>query len=136
MRVFLDTNILVSGFVAHGACAQLVEECLDSHRVVLSEQVLREFSSVLLNKFRSPAEKVNAAIQLLCAACEIMNDPSESPSVCRDAADNAILAAAKATRVDCLITGDADLLVLHPHEGMPILNPAGFWRFVLTQAPG
>jgi hypothetical protein len=30
------------------------------------------------------------------------------------------------TLADAIITGDEDLLVLHPFRGIPILNPAGF----------
>jgi len=31
--------------------------------------------------------------------------------------------------VDCLISGDEDLLVLKNFQGLPIIRPGDFWRF-------
>ena len=52
--------------------------------------------------------------------------PLESVDVCRDASDNAILECALAGRVDAIITGDKDLLVLDPFHGIPIVSPKAF----------
>jgi predicted nucleic acid-binding protein len=46
--------------------------------------------------------------------------------VCRDPKDDKFLEAALTSQADCLVTGDADLLVLDPFEGIPILRPAEF----------
>jgi predicted nucleic acid-binding protein len=45
---------------------------------------------------------------------------------CRDPNDNMFLALARAVEADALISGDEDLLVLHPWNGIPILTPAEF----------
>ncbi|EQD56971.1 PilT protein domain protein, partial [mine drainage metagenome] len=45
---------------------------------------------------------------------------------CRDAQDTKFLALALASQAVALITSDADLLVLHPWQGVPILTPAAF----------
>jgi uncharacterized protein len=47
-------------------------------------------------------------------------------TVCRDPDDNKLLEIAVVGRADCLVTGDEDLLVLDPFQGIPILTPAGF----------
>ena len=36
------------------------------------------------------------------------------------------LAAAVAAKADIIVSGDEDLLVLHPFEGIPIVGPADF----------
>ena len=54
--------------------------------------------------------------------------PLPSP-VCRDPDDDHILASAVSGKVDCLLTGDEDLLVLKNFQGIPILKPSDFWRF-------
>ena len=45
---------------------------------------------------------------------------------CRDKKDNKFLELAVTPGADCIITGDKDLLVLHPFHNIPILNAADF----------
>jgi putative PIN family toxin of toxin-antitoxin system len=45
---------------------------------------------------------------------------------CRDPRDDKFLEVAVHGRADILVTGDADLLALHPFQGVAILSPAGF----------
>ena len=50
-----------------------------------------------------------------------------SITACRDAKDNKFLEAAASANATYLISGDEDLLVLHPYEGIQILSPADFY---------
>jgi uncharacterized protein len=45
---------------------------------------------------------------------------------CCDPKDDQFLELAKSADADCIITKDNDLLVLHPFEGIPILNGSHF----------
>ena len=45
---------------------------------------------------------------------------------CRDAKDAKFLALALGCQAAKLVSSDADLLVLHPWRGVPILTPAAF----------
>lgn len=45
---------------------------------------------------------------------------------CRDPKDNKFLEVAVNAEANYLISGDDDLLVLHPYEGVQILAPADF----------
>lgn len=45
---------------------------------------------------------------------------------CRNPTDDKILETALADGADCLVTGDADLIELHPFRGLPIVNPHQF----------
>ncbi|WP_374759495.1 putative toxin-antitoxin system toxin component, PIN family [Dyadobacter fanqingshengii] len=47
-------------------------------------------------------------------------------SDCRDPKDNMFLELAVASKASCIISGDPDLLVLHPFRGIPIINAASF----------
>jgi predicted nucleic acid-binding protein len=47
-------------------------------------------------------------------------------TACRDSNDDKFLALALAIKANCIVTGDQDLLVLHPFQGIPILTPADF----------
>ncbi len=45
---------------------------------------------------------------------------------CRDPKDNQFLALAFDAEADCIVSGDKDLLVLHPWRGIAIITPADF----------
>jgi len=48
--------------------------------------------------------------------------------VCRDPRDDKFLALAVCGRSEVLISGDKDLLVLHPFQDISILSPADFMQ--------
>ncbi len=52
--------------------------------------------------------------------------PDISITDCRDPKDNKFLELAISADASCIITGDNDLLVLHPFRGIPILNAINF----------
>jgi putative PIN family toxin of toxin-antitoxin system len=45
---------------------------------------------------------------------------------CRDPKDNKYLELALEVHAECILSGDNDLLVLHPHLGIKILTPRQF----------
>ena len=47
MRVFIDTNVLVSALAARGLCADLYERLLTEHEVVICEPVIAEVLDIL-----------------------------------------------------------------------------------------
>ena len=47
MRVYLDTNVLVSAFAARGLCADLLEVVLLEHEFTLGRNVLSELGKAL-----------------------------------------------------------------------------------------
>jgi len=51
------------------------------------------------------------------------------PMGCRDPEDDKFLETAVNGNADCLITGDKDLLIMHPFQGIPVLLPAQGLRF-------
>lgn len=51
---------------------------------------------------------------------------SETITDCRDPKDNKFLELAVSSNASCIITGDKDLLILHPFRGIPILNAVDF----------
>jgi uncharacterized protein len=51
---------------------------------------------------------------------------TERIAVCRDPTDDKFLELAVNGHADVLVTGDLDLLVLHPFRGIPVIAPAAF----------
>jgi putative PIN family toxin of toxin-antitoxin system len=129
MRVVLDTNVLIAAFISHGFCSELLEYCGQQHRVVVSDFILAEFAERLVGKFKYSDQEAAAAADLITSVAETVIPASLGESVCRDPDDDAILATAVAGHVACIVTGDADLLVLREFRGIAILRPAEFAEF-------
>lgn len=55
---------------------------------------------------------------------------------CRDPQDDKFLETATNGAADGIVSGDADLLVLHPFAGVPILTPHDFLAAVRSAARG
>ena len=134
MRLVLDTNVLIAGFISHGVCSELLEHCVLCHKVVLSEFILDELTEKSTDKFRFTAREADAVLQLVKSRSELVS-PSPLPStICRDTDDDEVIAAAMAGRCASIITGDKDLLDLETVNNIRILQPSAFWEFEQTQA--
>ena len=131
MRVFLDTNVLVSAFATRGLCAELYERLLTEHDVVIGEPVVAEVLDIMQRKFRAGKEllaKVEAELQML----EIVPAQAVAPKLAiKDREDPWIIACALAGNVDCFVTGDAELLGLGKVKNMPMLSPRACWESLL-----
>lgn len=126
MRVVLDTNVLIAAFVARGRCAELVEHCAEAHDLVTSEELLAEYRGKLIKKFRVREEQAAERVALLRTIMHIVTPVPLSSPASRDPDDDVVLATALAGRCQCIVTGDKDLLVLHPFSGIDIIQPGQF----------
>jgi uncharacterized protein len=50
-------------------------------------------------------------------------------TVSRDKDDDNVLAAALFVRVDCIVTGDKDLLTIEKYKKVKIISPRDFWSY-------
>lgn len=57
---------------------------------------------------------------------DLVQDTGAVVGVCRDPADDMVLAAAREGRAEVIVTGDADLLTLAEYEGIAIVKPRAF----------
>ncbi len=56
--------------------------------------------------------------------------PEKRITTCRDPKDDKFLEVAVAGKADVIVSGDGDLLTMHPFVGIPILPPAAFLRML------
>ena len=77
-----------------------------------------------LDKYISLKEKLLALKEFKELA--IFSEISEAITECRDPKDDKFLELAVSVNASCIITGDKDLLVLHPFRNIPILNAVDF----------
>jgi putative PIN family toxin of toxin-antitoxin system len=129
VRIVLETNVLIAAFIARGVCHQLLEHCISHHDLVISEFILDELREKLIVKFKYTAEVTDETMNLLRSQMEVVSPSPLDKSVCRDADDDNILAAAVAGKCECIITGDKDLLVLNQFQGIDILSPSDFQEY-------
>jgi uncharacterized protein len=127
----IDTNVLVSGVVFKSRKPiDAIKHCLLIGRAFLSSDVIEEYRRILLaDKFDNfvTRESREAALSLLMNACELLT-PLEKIEICRDTDDNKLLELAIAANAVCIITGDKDLLALHPFRSVAILTPSDFLK--------
>lgn len=131
MRVFLDTNVLVSGFATRGLSADLVRLLLAEHELLTGEVVLEETRRVLTEKFGVPGDTADQ-IESLLRRRHVEPVPDSKPPVeVRDPDDEIVLASAIAAEAEILITGDKDLLdVAGRVDALRIMTPRTFWEEV------
>ena len=130
MRVFLDTNVLVSAFATRGVCADVLRVVLAEHTLVTGEVVLRELGRVLTKRLRLPAGTVDQIDEFL-REHEVAPKPAMPAAIPkRDTDDQWLLASAIESRVDVLVTGGRDLLDIAAGAPIKIVDPRGFWDLV------
>ncbi|MDZ7756453.1 putative toxin-antitoxin system toxin component, PIN family [Rhodohalobacter sp.] len=131
MKIFTDTNVLVSAFTARGLCADLLEVILADHQLMTGEFVLQELERVLITKLKVPQNKVSRT--LLFLRKHHIEPIPEKPSKIkvRDEDDRWVLESALSAKADILVTGDKDLLVLSKKiTRIKIISPRGFWEIL------
>ena len=128
MRVAIDSNVLVAAFATHGLCHSLLEICLSNHQIIVSEDVLEEVSVALQQKIKLPPSVVKDVIAYLRKQSKLESPVPVPPDACRDPRDLKVLGLAVASKADCIVSGDKDLLVLKNFQGIDILSPRDFWQ--------
>jgi putative PIN family toxin of toxin-antitoxin system len=130
VRVFLDTNVLVSAFATRGLCADLLREILARHQLLVGEVVLAELERALTRKLEVPAPIVQEILASL-REHEVVPRPHTSGDYGLEDPDDAwIVASAESGKADLLVTGDNDLLAAGDRVDLPIRAPRAFWNLL------
>jgi putative PIN family toxin of toxin-antitoxin system len=132
MRAVVDTGILVSALILpRGTIGNVLRALRDEQFVTIySTPMMVELIDVLGRpkiqaKYHVQPNDIVELINLVRLRGELVI-PKRAIEVCRDPKDNKFLEAALAGEADAIVTGDDDLLVLHPFDGIDILRPSEF----------
>ena len=139
MKVFLDTNVLVSATATRGLCADVFREVLTSHQLVISALLLTELERVLREKFGVPDDVITELIKVLQQDAHVSTPISLPDIKILDKNDVLILSSAVNGKADLFVTGDKELLELGTVQNLEIVSPRMFWERVKAQysyAPG
>lgn len=130
IRVLADANVLISAALARDPRAPSVlvlEAALDGRvGLVSSPGLLGEVASVLarprLRRYLSLEEARRFVADLAALTTVTADAPAPHPAVCRDAADDYLVALARMSGVDAIVSGDLDLLSIENLDP-PVLTP-------------
>jgi uncharacterized protein len=128
-RFVVDTNVIVSALMFPKSIPRQAFDRAKSQGILLtSAAIILELNEVLSRKrferYFSTEERVQFLSKFLADA-EIV-EITETIQFCRDRKDDKFLELAVNGRADCIITGDQDLLVLHPFRNVNIISPNEF----------
>ena len=128
-RVVLDTNTLVSGvLLSDSVPGQAVRKAVTEDLMLMSEDSLYELADVLSRKKFDrylSVEDREEFIRLVLRVAEMV-PIVRVVHACRDEADNRILEVAVNGDAELIVSGDSDLLRLHPFRGIPVLKPGEY----------
>lgn len=127
MKVFLDTNVLVSAFTARGLCADLFRAVVAKHELLTGEVNLVELRRVLTDRFHASTQQLNVVESQIKNHTIVPRPTVPSTLAIRDPDDAWVLASALIGGAQLLVTGDQDLLAVASQAAIPILTPRAAW---------
>jgi putative PIN family toxin of toxin-antitoxin system len=134
MRLFLDTNVLVSAILSPvSISAKILNWGEDNGVILYSTATLTEILSVLgRSKFskyidHDDIDGLSIRIKTVWLFVEILNQVQ----LCRDPKDDKFIDLALNGEASHLITGDSDLLVLNPIQNNSVIKPRTFWDEII-----
>jgi uncharacterized protein len=131
MRAVIDTNVLISAVIfPNSVPRQAVRKALHHGILLFSDSTLNELRTVLL---RSKIDRYVTREERAVFLAQLESVAEIVPTVqivreCRDPKDDKFLEVALNGRGDVIITGDTDLLEMHPWREIVILSPAKYLK--------
>lgn len=136
MRVVVDTNVIVRAVIKPtGAVGSVLLHLRQGDYTLLYAQPLLEELVDVLNrprirdKYRLTQRDIQTVVSLVLLRGEAVT-VRERITACRDPKDDKFLEAAVSGEADVIVSGDQDLLVLHPFAGIPIIPPTAFLQML------
>lgn len=128
-RFVCDTNVIVSALLLpNSVAAQAVRKLRSQGILLLSIPISDEWDEVLhrnkFDRYATPEERLQLLKTIIQDA--VFVDIVITVNDCRDPRDNKFLELALSGEAECIVSGDDDLLVLHPYHDVRIINPRTF----------
>ena len=131
MSAVLDTNVVISGLLWHGAPRDLLDRGTtgDALMLITSPTLILELLNVIaLPRFSKRVAATGKSVAELVEGyrdATMLIQPRTIPRVVTDDLDDDhVIAAAVASRAACVVTGDqAHLLPIGIHKGIAIVSP-------------
>ncbi|OUC12969.1 MAG: putative toxin-antitoxin system toxin component, PIN family [Alkalinema sp. CACIAM 70d] len=133
VRCVFDTNVIVSALLFENSKpAQALRYALTNGTVLLSLDLLGELNEVLgrerFNRYLTSEEREEFLEALVERA--VLVEITETVQECRDPKDDKILELALNGEAQYIISGDRDLLILHPFRDVLVMTVDEFLRTI------
>ena len=129
MVIIFDCNVLVNAFIFKGdAARQSWEQAISGGSIIVSDNTFSECKRVFAYDKFDRYVALETRLEFLAHVQAVVSFVPvwHYVKVCRDSTDDQYLELALSGKADCIITNDADLLVLNPFENIPIISPREF----------
>lgn len=127
IKVIVDTNVFVSGTLWKGAPHKVLELWSEGKfKLVVSVEIVNEYEAVLNKLLNHQQDLVGRILETIRMHSEYVQPTKFPKAICRDPNDDMFLGAALAGKVDYIVSGDKDLLVLNNIGNLKIINSRQF----------
>lgn len=128
-RIVVDTNVVISRLLRPPSLpGQAMRRAVDQGTLLMSAATMEELAQVLARPKFDPYVSIDERQRFLLLLGRIveMVPILHRLQACRDPADDKFLEVAVNGEADLLLSGDRDLLDLHPFRGINILTPVAY----------
>jgi putative PIN family toxin of toxin-antitoxin system len=127
-RLVVDTNVILSAILFPNSVPSRALDRSQGSVVLASKLTLQELNEVAgrsrFDRYVEPEKRRRLVAEYVRATVTV--DIPFPIRACRDPRDDKFLEVAVHGRADLIVTGDTDLLALHPFRGISILTPAEY----------
>src|SRR3990167_655385 len=107
MRVVLDTNILISGFITPaGSAKYILTRTVKYHTLIFSGYILKELAEKLTQKIGAPEAEIQTALSFLRTRAVCLDITGESKAKFSDPKDLPVLRLIETAKAHYFVTGD------------------------------
>jgi len=125
MKIFLDTNVLISAIVFGGKPRKILEAVFRGElKLFLSEYILDELKAVLRRpKFGFPSEVIRTILSELHAIGNIVTPSKRIFEIEEDPDDNRVIECVVEGSAHYIVSGDTHLLNLKQYQNIKVVSP-------------
>ena len=136
MRVVLDTNVVVSGFLWGGVPRQLLQAAREKKlQLYTSTPLLLELTDILgrakfARKLAAAQLSIDQLVERYALLTTVVHPAVIAPTILDDPDDDQVLACTLAAKAEFIVSGDRHLLDLKEHQGIRIVTGAEAVRVI------
>lgn len=128
-RTVIDTGVVVSAvLLPRSVPRQAFDAAASRGNLLVCAATIAELDEVLrrpkFNKYLPEEKRLELLAALVQEAEQV--EVTEVITACRDAKDNKFLELAVSGKASHILSGDGDLLALHPFRGIAVVTPQAF----------
>lgn len=132
LRFVFDTNVVISALLLKNSIArQALDKAIQQGKLLFSYATVEELNNVLQRRAFEKYVTEEERMEFLSAFVRegVLIEIVERVTVSRDPKDDKFLELAVNGKATCIVSGDEDLLILHPFRGIPVLTPRQFLEY-------